>query len=141
MKRAAFVVTKSEHLRERAIQMGISPSKVRTIRNGCNPTVFHLGDRSAARAQLVIDDKTELVLFVGRLDTAKGIEELLRSLCVACESPSKPPAGICRRWTGWRAFAQQIQTSCAGKSNHSEWCVLFAEGGPVARSCQCARPA
>lgn len=79
MKRAAFVVTKSEHLRERAIQMGISASKVRTIRNGCNPTVFHLGDRSAARAQLVIDDKAELVLFVGRLDTAKGIEELLQA--------------------------------------------------------------
>jgi glycosyltransferase involved in cell wall biosynthesis len=79
MKRAAFVVTKSEHLRERAIQMGISPSKVRTIRNGCNPTVFHLGDRSAVRAQLLIDDKAELVLFVGRLDTAKGIEELLEA--------------------------------------------------------------
>jgi teichuronic acid biosynthesis glycosyltransferase TuaC len=79
MKRASFVVTKSEHLRERAIQMGISPSKVRTIRNGCNPTVFHLGDRSAARAQLLIDDKAELVLFVGRLDTAKGIEELLEA--------------------------------------------------------------
>jgi teichuronic acid biosynthesis glycosyltransferase TuaC len=79
MKRATFVVTKSEHLRQRAIQMGISPSKVRTIRNGCNPIIFHLGDRSAARAQLSVDEKTELVLFVGRLDTAKGIEELLEA--------------------------------------------------------------
>jgi teichuronic acid biosynthesis glycosyltransferase TuaC len=79
MKRATFVVTKSEHLRQRAIQMGISASKVRTIRNGCNPTVFHLGDRTTARAQLAIDYKAELVLFVGRLDTAKGIEELLEA--------------------------------------------------------------
>jgi teichuronic acid biosynthesis glycosyltransferase TuaC len=79
MKRATFVVTKSEHLRQRAIQMGISPSKVRTIRNGCNPEVFHLRDRSAARAQLAIDDKAEIILFVGRLDTAKGIEELLEA--------------------------------------------------------------
>jgi teichuronic acid biosynthesis glycosyltransferase TuaC len=79
MKRATFVVTKSEHLRQRAIQMGISPSKVRTIRNGCNPAVFRVGDRSVARAQLAIDEKTELVLFVGRLDTAKGIEELLEA--------------------------------------------------------------
>jgi glycosyltransferase involved in cell wall biosynthesis len=77
MKRATFVVTKSEHLRQRAIQMGISPSKVRTIRNGCNPSVFHLQDRSAARSELAIDHRAELVLFVGRLDTAKGIEELL----------------------------------------------------------------
>ncbi|MGC1414316.1 MAG: glycosyltransferase [Candidatus Acidiferrum sp.] len=79
MKRANFVVTKSEHLRQRAIDMGISASKVRTIRNGCNPSVFHLGDRRAARVQLAVDDKAELVLFVGRLDIAKGIEELLEA--------------------------------------------------------------
>jgi len=79
MKQATFVVTKSEHLRERAIRMGIDPSKVRTLRNGCNSSVFHLRDRSAARAHLALDDKAELVLFVGRLDTAKGIEELLEA--------------------------------------------------------------
>ena len=79
MRRATFVVTKSEHLRQRAIEMGISASKVRTIRNGCNPSVFHLRDRSAARAQLAIDARAELVLFVGRLDSAKGIEELLEA--------------------------------------------------------------
>jgi teichuronic acid biosynthesis glycosyltransferase TuaC len=79
MKRANVVVTKSEHLRQRAIDMGISPSKVRTIRNGCNPSVFHLADRGAARVQLAVDAKAELVLFVGRLDTAKGIEELLEA--------------------------------------------------------------
>jgi teichuronic acid biosynthesis glycosyltransferase TuaC len=79
MKRASVVVTKSEHLRQRAIDMGISVSKVRTIRNGCNPSVFHLADRGAARAQLGVDVKAELVLFVGRLDTAKGIEELLEA--------------------------------------------------------------
>jgi teichuronic acid biosynthesis glycosyltransferase TuaC len=77
MERAAFVVTKSEQLRQRAIHMGINASKVRTIRNGCNSSVFHLGDRSAARAGLAVDDKAELVLFVGRLDAAKGIDELL----------------------------------------------------------------
>ena len=79
MKRANLVVTKSEHLRQRDIDMGISASKVRTIRNGCNPSVFHLADRGAARAELGVDDRAELVLFVGRLDTAKGIEELLEA--------------------------------------------------------------
>jgi len=79
MKRAAFVVTKSEHLRQRAMQMGIPAEKVRTIRNGCNPSVFHMRDRGTARAQLAVDDRAELVLFVGRLDTAKGIGELLEA--------------------------------------------------------------
>jgi len=77
MKQATFVITKSEHLREKAIQMGINPGKVRTVRNGCNPAVFHLVDRSAARLELEVDDRAELVLFVGRLDSAKGIFELL----------------------------------------------------------------
>jgi glycosyltransferase involved in cell wall biosynthesis len=79
MNRATFVLTKSEHLRQQAIRMGINARKVRTIRNGCDPRVFHLADRSAARAQLAIDEKDELVLFVGRLDTAKGIIELLEA--------------------------------------------------------------
>lgn len=77
MKRATFVITKSEHLRERAIQMGINADKVRTVRNGCNPAVFHLADRGAARVELAVNDRAELVLFVGRLDAAKGIFELL----------------------------------------------------------------
>jgi len=79
MKRAAFVVTKSEHLRQKAIRMGVDALKVRTVRNGCDPSVFHLADRSAARAQLAVDNKVELVLFVGRLDTKKGIGELLEA--------------------------------------------------------------
>jgi len=79
MNRATFVLTKSEHLRQQAIRMGINARKVRTIRNGCDPRVFHLADRSAARAELAVDEKDELVLFVGRLDTAKGIVELLEA--------------------------------------------------------------
>ncbi|HXY13189.1 MAG TPA: glycosyltransferase [Terriglobales bacterium] len=79
MKRASFVVTKSEDLRDRAIRMGIHPGKVRTVRNGCDPAVFHLADRGAARAELAVDDQAELVLFVGRLDGKKGIFELLEA--------------------------------------------------------------
>ena len=79
MDRAAFVLTKSEHLRQQAIRMGINARKVRTIRNGCDPSVFHLADRSAARAQLAVDEEAQLVLFVGRLDPAKGVVELLEA--------------------------------------------------------------
>jgi teichuronic acid biosynthesis glycosyltransferase TuaC len=77
MDRAELVVTKSEHLRQQAILMGINPSKVRTVLNGCDSRTFHLASRSAARKQLAVDEKDELVLFVGRLDPAKGIVELL----------------------------------------------------------------
>jgi len=79
MKRASFVLTKSEHLRQQAIRMGIEGCKVRTVRNGCDPTVFRLADRGAVRTQLALDDDAELVLFVGRLDAKKGIVELLEA--------------------------------------------------------------
>jgi teichuronic acid biosynthesis glycosyltransferase TuaC len=79
MQRASFVVTKSDHLRQQAIRMGIDGRKVRTVRNGCDPNVFYLADRSVARAKLAIHDDAELVLFVGRLDTKKGIVELLEA--------------------------------------------------------------
>jgi teichuronic acid biosynthesis glycosyltransferase TuaC len=79
MNRATFVVTKGEYLRQQAIRMGIDPGKVINVLNGCDSNVFYLANRSAARAQLGIDDKAELVLFVGRLDTRKGILELLEA--------------------------------------------------------------
>jgi glycosyltransferase involved in cell wall biosynthesis len=79
MKRATLVVTKGEYLRQRAIRMGINASKVINVLNGCDSNVFCLADRSAARVQLGIDDKAELVLFVGRLDPRKGIFELLEA--------------------------------------------------------------
>jgi teichuronic acid biosynthesis glycosyltransferase TuaC len=76
MERAAIVVTKSEPLRARAIQMGIHPRKVRTVLNGCDSGTFHRASRNTARAQLAVDERAELVLYVGRLDPAKGIMEL-----------------------------------------------------------------
>jgi teichuronic acid biosynthesis glycosyltransferase TuaC len=79
MSRAELVVTKSEHLRQQAIRMGINAGKVRTVSNGCDSSIFHLADRSAARKLLGIEEQVDLVLFVGRLDPTKGIVELLNA--------------------------------------------------------------
>ncbi len=49
MRRAAFVATKGEHLRRQAIRMGVDARKVMNVLNGCDPNVFHLAHRSAAR--------------------------------------------------------------------------------------------
>jgi teichuronic acid biosynthesis glycosyltransferase TuaC len=77
MNRANFVITKGDHLRQQAIRMGVNADKVRTVLNGCDTSVFHLADRVTARTQLNIGDEDELILYVGRLDTTKGIVELL----------------------------------------------------------------
>jgi len=79
MRRATFVITKGEHLRQRAIGMGINARKVLNVLNGCDSSMFHLADRGAARTQLAVEEGAELVLFVGRLDPKKGIVELLKA--------------------------------------------------------------
>jgi teichuronic acid biosynthesis glycosyltransferase TuaC len=160
MKRATFVVTKSDHLRQRAIHIGVQASKVRTIRNGCNPSVFHLGDRSVARAQLAIEDRAELVLFVGRLDTAKGIEELLEAFAsLARRRPNLrlafvgdgPGGGHLRSKAKHLALEDRIIMNGAGSSQEvAQWLAAanvlalpsYNEGYPnvVIEALSCGRP-
>lgn len=77
LRGAAFVLTVSEDLRRKAIELGAAPDKVRTVPNGCDASVFRVGDRAAARTQLNIAADARLVLYVGRLDPVKGVADLL----------------------------------------------------------------
>ena len=88
MRNATFVVTVSEELRKRAIELGIPPEKIRTIRNGCDSEIFNPSDRAAARAALHIDSAVELVVFAGRLVPTKGLRELLEAEAILL--PSRP---------------------------------------------------
>jgi glycosyltransferase involved in cell wall biosynthesis len=122
MKRATIVVTKSEHLRERAIRMGIDAGKVRTVRNGCNPAVFHLADRSVARAELGVVQGAELVLFVGRLDCAKGILELLE----AFTSLANRRPNLRLAYVGDGPEGEQLRRKAADLGLHDRICLVGA---------------
>lgn len=76
---ASGVITVSEELRQKALQMGARGDRVKTVLNGCDGTVFKPSDRAAARAELGIAAEARLVLYVGRLDEGKGLEELLEA--------------------------------------------------------------
>jgi phenylacetate-coenzyme A ligase PaaK-like adenylate-forming protein/glycosyltransferase involved in cell wall biosynthesis len=73
---AAYVLTVSDDLREIALNLGATARRTRTIRNGCDPAIFHPADRTEARVELGVEPDTELVLFVGRLVAVKGIGEM-----------------------------------------------------------------
>jgi teichuronic acid biosynthesis glycosyltransferase TuaC len=88
LRKSALVVSVSEELRQRAIALGASPEKCRTIYDGCDSQVFHRGDRGAVRAQLQLPENAELILFVGSLLPVKGVRELLEAAAVLI--PARP---------------------------------------------------
>jgi len=80
VRRATFVLTVSEELRQRAIKLGVPPERVKTISNGSDRSVFHSRDRGPARTELGVPLDCRLILFVGRLEPRKGVWELLEAL-------------------------------------------------------------
>jgi len=79
MLQAGAVITVSEELRQQAIARGIPANKVTAIRNGCDPSVFHPGDRAAAREQLGCDASSQLIVYAGNLLDTKGLGELMQA--------------------------------------------------------------
>lgn len=72
------VLTVSDNLRDIVTErFGVRPDKVASIPNGCDASLFKLGDRSAARKKLGLPESGKLILFVGRLVAAKGLRELI----------------------------------------------------------------
>jgi len=51
--------------------------RVRVIANGCDATIFHRGDRDAARKALGLSASARVIVYVGRLVAEKGLRELL----------------------------------------------------------------
>ncbi len=86
LREADFVVTVSDELSRRAVDLGAPAAGVKTILNGCDPTVFHPSDRGAARAELEVPADAQLVVFVGHLIPQKGVSELLDAVARLADS-------------------------------------------------------
>lgn len=92
LKAADGVITVSEDLRRLAIGLGAQPDKVTTILNGCDPSVFHPGDRDEARRALGAGLQEEVVLYVGSLFRTKGVAELV--VAFGALAASRPQARL-----------------------------------------------
>ena len=76
LHRASFVLTVSEELRSRVLDFGIPAEKTRAVLNGCDASIFHPGDRSAARTSLGVPLDAQVILYIGSLIPSKGLLEL-----------------------------------------------------------------
>jgi teichuronic acid biosynthesis glycosyltransferase TuaC len=80
---ADFLVTVSGALRKTALSMGAWAERSKAILNGCDTSVFYPQDLSKARRKLGIEEEGEAVVYVGRLDLAKGLRELVEAATIA----------------------------------------------------------
>ena len=96
MLEADHVITKSNKLRCRAVEMGVPADKVTAVLNGCDRNLFSPGDRVGARKNLNVSLDKSLIVFVGRLELAKGIRELFD----ACRELRKKYANLQLAYVG-----------------------------------------
>ncbi len=75
---ANALLTVSEAMRQTSIaDFGAEPSRVHTIVNGFNTSVFGPADQGQARQRLGLGADEQLVIYVGRFVEAKGLRELI----------------------------------------------------------------
>ena len=77
LPRAARVVAVSRALAETAVDVGVAPSVIDIVINGVDGELFYPRDRAAMRDELSLAGDGPLLLYVGWLERAKGILDLL----------------------------------------------------------------
>ena len=80
LREADGVITVSGDLLKTARGLGASAERSRAILNGCDTSVFFHRDRREARRLLKIEEEGEAIVYVGRLDVAKGLRELIEAV-------------------------------------------------------------
>lgn len=80
LRKADFTITVSGDLLKTARRLGVPADRSSAVLNGCDTAIFHQRDRSEARAALNIAADEEAIVYVGRLDMAKGLGELVAAV-------------------------------------------------------------
>jgi glycosyltransferase involved in cell wall biosynthesis len=79
LKKSDLIVTVSNNLKNKVQDLDIKSDKIKVIQNGVDSTVFKIEDKEQARGKLGITDKEKIILYVGQLSQAKGLDYLLRA--------------------------------------------------------------
>jgi teichuronic acid biosynthesis glycosyltransferase TuaC len=82
LPRADAIVAVSRALGTELQALGVSPKLISFVPNGVEHALFSPRDRAVARAQLRIAPTVPLLLFVGRLEVAKGVRELFDAFAI-----------------------------------------------------------
>lgn len=79
LRSADGVIAVSADLAARVVALGAEPDRVATILDGVDRSLFHPGDRAAARRRVGFDEAVRHLLFIGNLLPVKGVDVLLEA--------------------------------------------------------------
>lgn len=105
-KQAAAIITVCEALRTEMMKFGVDGSRITTLRNGVDLTLFRPVSREATRHRLGMDQFT--LLSVGHLDPRKGHEHIIHAL------PELPDARLMIAGSGPDRKKLQSQAKAVG---------------------------
>lgn len=74
---ADAVITVSQYLKDKTVELGIPPEKVYVWRQGVDTDLFHPGDRIEARRRLGLPAQGRVLLWVGRMVSVKAVDVLI----------------------------------------------------------------
>ncbi len=80
---ARAVIAVSQALADKAVALGVDPSRVHVVYNGVDHVRFAPGDRGSARARLGLPAAGRILLYVGNLKASKGCLDLLEAFAAA----------------------------------------------------------
>ncbi len=73
------VISVSKALRDRMIEIGVKPEKIKVLYNGIDGELFKPLNKFTIRNELKIDKNRKVILFVGNLKPVKGLAYLLEA--------------------------------------------------------------
>lgn len=113
LARFPFVIAVSEPIRQELLSHGADPARVRRIKNGVDHVTFRRvpGLRERARRSFGIPEDAILVGAVGRLESEKGFDLLLRAAATLAFAPWVVIAGEGSQRQALEALATQLGIS------------------------------
>jgi glycosyltransferase involved in cell wall biosynthesis len=80
LREADYTITVSGDLLKTARSLCAPVERSGAVLNGCDTGIFHPRDRAEARAPLGVPAEAEAIVYIGRLDLAKGLRELISAV-------------------------------------------------------------
>jgi teichuronic acid biosynthesis glycosyltransferase TuaC len=119
LREADAVVTVSEDLREKVIELGVDPDGVHVVPRGVDQARFSPGDREQARQRLGLPLEWPVLLWVGRMVPVKGLDVLI----AACKRLASQGAGFQLCLVGDGPLRPSLEQTCkaAGLAD----CITF----------------